>query len=291
MMNDKKQDMKTLIYTPSGVLPEGGAGLFRVEKMMFNELLSSRELTCRLFLRDFKARYRQSALGVLWAFFMPVVTVAMFLLMRNSGIVTIPDTGIPYAIYAITGLSIWGLFTSGVSASAGSLVNAGSMVVKINFPKVSLVLSACIHGVVDFCIRLILLGALFFYYGMAPSMPMGCLAILALVPLFLLTLGLGCMLSLISVLFRDVGNIINLVFSGILLCSPILYPLHEGSFLARINHWNPLNYLINVPRDLLLKGQTADLQPFLIASMLSLLLFLLCWRLFYLAQTKIAERV
>ncbi|MBT0664544.1 ABC transporter permease [Geobacter pelophilus] len=291
MLSDEKRDMKRLIYTPSGVIHEGGAGMFRVQRMMITELLSSRELTWRLFQRDFKARYRQSALGVLWAFLMPVVTATMFLVMRNSGVVNIPETGIPYALYAITGLSIWGVFASGVSSSAASLVNAGSMVVKINFPKVSLVVAACIQGLVDFTIRLVLLGALILYYGILPSLPMSCLALLALIPIFLLTFGLGCLLSLISVLFRDIGNLINLGFTGILFITPILYPMREDSLLSRLNYWNPLNYLINVPRDLLLKGSTSDTQPFLITSIFCLVLFLTCWRLFFLAQTKIAERV
>lgn len=254
------------------------------------ELTLAQGLTWQLFMRDFKARYRQSALGVLWAFLMPVVTVAMFLLMRNSGILSIPETGVPYPLYAITGLSIWGVFTAGVGASAGSLVNAGSMVVKINFPKISLVIAACIHCLVDFSIRLLLIGGLFFYYGIVPSVSTSALAFLALIPLFGLTLGLGCMLSLVAVLIRDIGNIINLGFTGLLLVTPILYPLREGSFLGRFNYWNPLNYLINVPRDLLLQGRTSDTQPFLLSSMLSLAIFFICWRFFYLAQTKIAER-
>jgi lipopolysaccharide transport system permease protein len=286
-----KQNMKARIYSPSGVRREGDLGLFRVQRMMLEEIITSRELTWRLFLRDFKARYRQSALGVLWAFLMPIVTVLTFLLMRNSGIVTIPDTGAPYPIYAVTGLSIWGVFTAGVSASAVSLVNAGSMVVKINFPKVSLVLAACLQGAVDLCIRFVLIGILFIYHGMLPSLSKVCLALCALAPLFLLTIGVGCLMSFVTVLFRDVGSFINLGFTGILLCTPILYPLGEGSLLERVNHWNPLSYLINVPRDLLLTGQTADIKPFLITSCLCLLVFFFCWQLFFLAQTKITERV
>jgi lipopolysaccharide transport system permease protein len=285
--------MKTLIYTPSGIRNENDAGAFRILKMMVAELLSSRELVYRLFLRDFKARYRQSALGVLWAFLMPLVTVSMFLLLRDSGLVSVSGTGTgtPYPLYAITGLSIWGIITSGVNAAAASLVNAGSMVVKINFPKIALILAACIQSMVDFFIRMALIGGLFIYFGFYPSVPMAAWALISLLPVMLLTFGLGCILSLVSVLFRDIGNITNLGFTALLLVTPVLYPMREGSVLARLNCWNPFNYLINVPRDLLLKGQTEDLYPFVLISTLCLAISLLCWRFFHLAQTKISERV
>jgi len=74
-----------ITYTSKGPSVEGHSGIFATTRLMWLELISSKELIWRLFLRDFKAKYRQSALGVVWAVLMPLVTVGMFVSMNRSG--------------------------------------------------------------------------------------------------------------------------------------------------------------------------------------------------------------
>lgn len=282
---------KVHIFSNKGPMVEGESGLFLFTRGMFRELVTSRELTWRLFLRDFRAKYRQSALGLLWALLMPVITVGIFALMNRSGVISIPDSGVPYPVYSIIGLSIWSLFTAALSLSAVSFVNAGSMVVKINFPKISLVLSAFGQSLVDFFIRVVLIAVVCVYYGYTPKLEGILLGVVALLPLLILTLGLGCFFALLGAIFRDLSNALNLAFMALMLLSPILYPIQEDTTLAKINLWNPLNYLVNVPRDLILANQTKDITSFLIVSALCFVAGYIFWRLFYLAQPKISERV
>jgi ABC-type polysaccharide/polyol phosphate export permease len=103
--------------------------------------------------------------------------------------------------------------------------------------------------------------------------------------------GSGFFLSLAASVLRDIINVLNLALMGIMLLTPILYPIKGESIIARANVWNPFNYLVNVPRDFIVKGHTEFLPEFLWASVLSLFVFYTGWRLFYLAQTKIAERI
>jgi lipopolysaccharide transport system permease protein len=278
-------------YTPRGPIRAGIKGPFKVTKLMVLELLSAKELVWRLFVRDFKSKYRQSALGVAWAIVMPIVTVGMFIGMNRSGILNISDVDIPYPLYAIIGLTIWSVFTVGLTACTSALLTAGSMVVKINFPKGALVFAASGQGIVEFFIRSLLIGLAFLYFGITPHWSGLIMGLLCLIPLYLIMIGIGFILSLAAGVLRDIINVLNLILMAIMLLSPILYPITGDNFLAEVNIWNPFNYFINVPRDLIVKGSSSFINEFLLATVLSLLVFYFGWKLFYFAQTKIAERI
>ncbi len=284
------KDIK-ITYTPKGPVSEDYSAPFHTTRMMWRELLSAKELIWRLFLRDFSAKYRQSALGVAWAVTTPLVTVAMFVGMNNSGILSIQDVGIPYPLYAIIGLTIWNIFTVGLTACTSSLINAGSMVVKINFPKISLVIAASGQGIVELLIRMTLVSLVLIYYGASPSLSGIITGLVCLIPVYLIMVGIGFVLSLATGVLRDIPNILNIALTAFMLLTPIMYPIPEGSLLARANVWNPFNYLVNVPRDFIIKGHTEMISGFAWATVLSVIVSYTGWKLFYLAQTKIAERI
>jgi len=278
-------------YTASGPIHEGISGPFRHVILMFRELISARELTWRLFLRDFSARYRQSVLGVVWAVLMPLATVGIFVALNRSGVLEIGEVPIPYPAYALLGLTIWNLFSVGITAASNSIISAGSMVVKINFPKISLVISATGQAIVGLLIMIVLLTIIFFCYGIIPSVPGIFLAFLALVPLYLLTLGLGFVLSLAAGVLRDIPNIMGIATYALMLLTPVLYPTPPATAFEGINLWNPLNYLVNGARDLVIHGTINTPFGYLYSAIFAVIVFLFGWRVFYFAQTKIAERV
>ena len=280
-----------ITYTSRGVSVEGKNGLFITFRLMLRELISSRELIWRLFVRNFSAKYRQSVLGFIWAILMPLVVVGMFVVMKRAAILTIEDMGIPYTLYALIGLTIWSLFTVGLTASANSLIEAGPMVIKINFPKISLVLAASGQAIVEFMIRSVLVAFVFFYFGIKPHWSGVLLAFICVIPIYLLMVGFGFMLSLVAGVLRDIVSVLNIALMGFMLLTPILYPIQGDNVLARVNVWNPLNYLVNVPRDLIIKGNSGMIGEFILTAVFSIIAFFLGWKLFYLAQTKIAERI
>ncbi len=289
-MNKMKNDTK-VIYTPKGSIIEGREGFFLKTRLMWFELVSARGLVWRLFVRDFCAKYRQSVLGVVWAILMPLITVGLFIGMNRSGVLTIKDVGMPYPLYAIIGITIWSLFTVGLTACTNSLVDAGAMVVKINFPKVALILAASGQGVIELLIRMVLIAITFLYFGVAPSWSGLVIGLLCIVPIYLFMAGIGFVLSLAAGVMRDIVNVLNIVLMAVMLLSPILYPIPGDSFMSRANVWNPFNYLVNVPRDFIVKGHTEFFTEFVLIALLSVVVFYIGWKLFYLAQTKIAERI
>lgn len=282
-MNSKN---KIKIYCPG---QNRGWG-FRVWHEMFSELVDSHELVWRLFLRNFKAKYRQTVLGFLWALIMPLLIVGTFVFLNRTGIFIIGKTDMPYPAYALIGLTVWHIFAGGLRACCDSIVAGGSMVVKINFPKEALVLSSFGEALFESLIRLALTALVFIIYKITPTWT-AILFPFAVIPLLLFTLGLGFMFSLLNAVLRDVANIISISTTFLLFITPVLYPEPKAAFFKAFTIFNPLAALISGPRDLVIKGYLTQPDSFFFYSGLSLIIFFISWRLFHLAETRIAERV
>ncbi len=274
-------------YEPDNSLKKGYLSIFGE---IFNELRKNRWLTYQLFKRDFFAIYKQSFIGVLWALIIPLVSVGTFIILNRSGIFTIGDINVPYPIYAVLGMAFWQLFSTGLVASSNSLVKAGSMIVKINFSKKALVIASTGQSLVSFLIQFVLVGILFASYRITPNIAILWIPIV-IIPIMLLTLGLGFILSLLNGVMRDIGNMLSMLMTFLMFLTPVLYAKPTTGILARITEYNPLYYLVSVPRDLILMGKVPELKGFLISSAISLIIFLICLVAFHLTETRIAERV
>ena len=257
---------------------------------MVAELIGSHELVWRLFLRDFKSKYRQTVLGFLWALIMPLLTVGTFVFLNRAGILNIGKVDIPYPAYALLGLTVWQIFSGGLRACSDSIVAGGSMVVKINFPKEALVLSSLGGALIETMVRVALTAFVFAIYKIVPAWT-AIFFPLTLIPLLLFTLGLGFMLSLLNAVLRDVANIVSLSTTFLLFITPVLYPEPKAAFFKTFTVFNPLAALVSGPRDLVVKGYLIQPISYLFYSGLSLAIFLISWRLFHLAEIRIAERI
>ena len=274
-------------YEPDNSLKKGYFSLFI---MIFDELWDNRWLTYQLFKRDFLTIYKQSVIGIFWAIIIPLVSVGSFILLNKAGILNLGTFEIPYPIFAVFGMAFWQFFSTGLVASANSLVNAGPMIVKVNFSKKSLVIASIGQSLVAFFIQFFILLVLFFFYGVFPTTNILLLPLFVF-PILFLTVGLGFMLSIFNGVIRDVGNIVSLLISFLLFLTPVLYNKPTQGILSVITEYNPLYYLISTPRELILFGSVSDLWGFLISSVISLLIFFFCLITFHLTETRVTERV
>ena len=274
-------------YEPDNSLKKGYLSIFRE---VYDEFIKNKWLTYQLFKRDFFALYKQSFIGVLWAFIIPLVSVGTFILLNRSGIFSIGDINVPYPIYAILGMAFWQLFSTGLITSSNSLVKAGSMITKINFSKKSLVIASAGQSIVSFLIQLILVIILLIYYKIAPSTAI-LLIPLFMIPIMLFTLGLGFIFSLLNAIVRDIGNILSILMTFSMFLTPILYAKSSTGILARITNYNPLYYLTSVPRELVLTGTITEWKGFIISSIISIIIFIICLIVFHLTETRVAERI
>lgn len=259
-------------------------------KEMVKNIKKNRELIYQLFLRNFKAKYKQSLLGWAWLFLMPVVTMGTFLLLNISGVIRIGTIPVPYPIFGLLGFTIWQVFANGWLVLTNSIASAGALVSQINFPKETLVISALGQVMVDFIIRLGLVLIIYLIYGLSPSFWF-ILVPLYILPLFLLTLGLGFLTSVFNVIIRDTKSFLDVGLGFFLFLMPIMYTMPEKGFLAQVNKYNPIFFLVNAPRDMMISGSLKYPLEFMLASILSIFIFLIGWFVFYITESKLAERI
>ena len=274
------------IYTPNQTAGWGPS----VWREMVGELVRSRELAWQLFMRDFSARYRQSVLGVLWALILPLIAVGTFVFLNRSGLLNVGDTGVPYPVYALLGLTIWQVFSGGLTISSNAIVAGGSMVVKINFPKETLVIAAMGQVIFELLVRLVLLAIVMAIFQVTPKWTVVFFPF-TLLPLLMLTLGLGFFLSLVNVLLRDVPNVVTLATTFLMFLTPVVYPVPATGPLAALMAVNPLAGLVRASRDMVFTGYLTDPVGFAWASALAVVFFLFAWRVFHLVEPRMAERV
>ena len=286
-MNPDLKESKNIRVYQSG---QGGGWHLEVWREMFAELGNSRELIWRLFLRNFRARYRKTVLGLMWPIVLPIITVGTFIFLNRAGVMNLGQVDIPYPAFALLGLTIWQIFAGGLTECTKSIEAGGSMVVKVNFPKESLVISSFGDALVGFLIRLALTIFVFAIYKVVPAWT-AIFFPLALIPLFLLTLGIGLIFALLNAVLRDVANIVSLSSMFLLFITPVLYPEPKTVFFKTFSILNPLSVLVTSSRDLVLEGRISHPGVFLIFSLMSLVFFFVAWRLFHLVEKRIAERI
>jgi lipopolysaccharide transport system permease protein len=275
--------MEPVIYEPNKYLKLG----IRIWPQMLRELIDSRELIWRMFVRDVSVRYKQTALGYVWAVIMPLIAIGTFIFLNKAGIMNIGSTDIPYPLFALIGLSIWQLFSTGLTSGCNSIVGAGSLISKINFPREVLVFSSMAQSIFEFLIKFCLIIIFFFVFRFKPSLAIIFFP-LALVPILVLTVGLSLILSLINCVLRDTANAVTLLITFLMFLVPVLYPISSERLFFKLD---PLFYLINGPRDLIVYGHIKEPVGFFIATAISFLILLICWRMFHLIETKIPERL
>ncbi len=234
--------------------------------------------------------YRQSFVGIFWAFIIPLISVGTFIILNRSGVFSFGKINVPYPIFAVSGMAFWQIFSTGLIGSTNSLVKAGSLIVKINFSRKALIIADFAQFIIPFLVQIILVGILFIIYGITPNIK-SLLIPLAIIPIILFTLGFGFILSMLNAVLRDIGNIISVLVTFLMFLTPVLYAVPETGILAKITKYNPLYYLVSTPRDLILTGEILHPGAFLICTGISIVIFVVFLTVFHITEVRIAERV
>ncbi|PQO45918.1 ABC transporter permease [Blastopirellula marina] len=186
------------------------------------EIWNYRELIWSLAARDLKVRYRQTAVGVIWAILQPLAMMTIFTVMfRLMGRAPVEE-GVPYVVAVLCGLLPWQLFAATLSNASESLVNHQSLITKVYFPRAVLPISAMLGGVVDFSISLSLLAVALLWFGIAPTWAMLLIPVFSLLAL-LASLAASLWLSALNAIYRDVRYVVPFVLQVGFFVSPVVY--------------------------------------------------------------------
>jgi lipopolysaccharide transport system permease protein len=256
---------------------------------MWRDLVNSRELAWRLFVRDISAQYRQSILGYFWVFIPPFVASLPFIYLNQHGIMKIGDTPIPYAAYAIIGTSIWQVFVDALNAPLRTVTQARAMLARINLPREAILLSALAQVLFGFLVRSVLLVAVLAWFQIAPPKTV-LLFPLGILSLILVGFVAGTLLTPLGLLFSDVQQSLPILTTFLMLLTPVVYPPRASGFAATIIALNPLTPLVSVTRDWLTVGWSAQLGAFLAYTAIALALLFAGWIAFRVAMPHLIAR-
>ena len=206
-----------------------------------------RELLYFLTWRDVKVRYKQTAIGVLWAVLQPVLTTAIFTVIFSS-VARFDSQRVPYPLFALSGFMIWLFVFNSVSFSANSLVGNTNLVTKVYFPRLIVPVSATLSGLFDLLFSFAVLAVLMIYYVSKNAVALSWQILSA--PAFillaiLLSVSLGTLFSALNVRFRDVKFALPFALQVWMFASPIFYPPEILSEKARfLLAFNPLTGIL-----------------------------------------------
>ncbi|BFU94021.1 MAG: transport permease protein [Nitrospira sp.] len=185
------------------------------------DLWKQRELLYFMMRRDLTVRYRQMALGAIWAIIQPLLTMVVFTVLFGW-LAKVPSSGTPYPLFAYVALLPWQLFASTANSSSASLVANQHLLSKVAFPRIVLPVSSIAASLSDFLIAsLCLLGMLIYY----ETVPTGAVVILPILVLITLAagLGIGLWVSALSVRHRDLRYALPFCIQIGMFVTPVVY--------------------------------------------------------------------
>ena len=226
-------------------------------------------------IRDIKLRYRQTLLGVLWVVLQPLVGAGVFAFVFGR-VARLDSGGVPYVLFAYTGILAWNLFNGIVIKAASSLVSNAPLVAKVFFPRLLLPFSSVLSTLLDFLVAVAVGVVLFFLSGQMAGWSL-LAAPLWLLMLLLLASGLGLICAALAVSYRDVLHVLPVSLQFLLYGSPVGYTISviPAGLPRTLYKLNPLAPLIEGFRVALLGTGHIGLRSGIYACAVSVLVFLL----------------
>jgi len=255
------------------------------------ELIKYRDLFYMLTLRDIRIRYKQAAMGFLWALFMPIVAVAAGILIKQ-GMAT--ASGHTVDMLGVVSISVkvlpWTFFISSIRFAVQSLVGNCNLVTKIYFPRAVLPLASIAACLFDLAISAVVLVLIlcFFHLGVSINILW---APLILIFLVLFTTGLGLALAAANLFFRDVKYIVEIILMFGIFFTPVFYDANTFGQLKIFMLLNPMGSILEALNQSIVLKQVPDLHWLTYAGVTSVSMFCIGMLIFHSKEQSFAENI
>lgn len=257
-----------------------------------DEMIQFKELFYFFTWRDIKVKYKQTALGFVWAILQPFIMMVVFSLFFGKAL-NVPSDNIPYPVFVYSGLLIWNIFSSGLTNAGNSMVTNANIIKKIYFPRMIIPASSILVSFFDFLMALIIFIGLIIYYAV-PINPLLFIALMFISLLITLigTFGLGLMLAALNIKYRDFRYIIPFMVQALLFLTPVIYPVSIISqpWIKYILAVNPMYSAIEIFRYAII-DRPLDVNLIIISISSAVLLLLLGTRYFRKTESYFADLV
>ena len=253
----------------------------------WRELWAYRELLWVLTARDVKVRYKQTVLGAAWAIIRPFTTMVIFSVVFGV-LANMPSDGYPYPVFVYAALLPWTFFANAIGTSGGSLVGSSHLVSKVYFPRLIIPLASVGAGLVDLLISTGILLLMMLWYGVGWSWNL-LAAPLLLAGVVFIALGVGTLLSALTVAYRDFAQLTPFVVQIWMYITPVIFPV---SLVPERWQWllylNPMTGLIEGFRSAFL-GKPFDLTGLGISFAIAIAIFLVGVAYFEKVERRFAD--
>ena len=239
----------------------------------------------QMIMRDFKVKYKRSVLGVLWSLLYPVLMMGVMAIVFSQ-MFKFRMEGVNYLVYLMSGLIMFNYFSEASNTAMVSIVTNFTLMTKVYIPKYIFPLSKCLFVGINFLLSLIPLliivlithAPISIYYLLLPY---------AFICMFLFTLGIGFIMSTISVFLRDMFYIYGILLTIWNYFTPIFYDIHIiPDNIQKIFMLNPLYQYITFARTILLDAKMPSLSNFIFCGVSAILFFLVGCIVFRAKQDK-----
>lgn len=253
--------------------------------------IAHRELLLTFVQRDLKVKYKQTLLGITWAWIQPFMLMVVFTVFFGR-FVRVPSEGFPYAVFVYAGLLPWTYFSTVVASATNSIVQNQVIVTKVAFPREILPLFQILSGGVDFLIAAAMFVALLAYYHISVSWTAWFVVPLLLVQIVLMA-AVGLALAALNAYFRDVRHAVPFVLQVWMFSSPVVYSTRS------IPDWlqplylvlNPMAIIVDGYRQVILRKAMPDLEMLALLAVVVTALFVGCYWIFKRVERNMADVV
>lgn len=228
------------------------------------ELWQHRELAYFLTKRDLQVRYKQTALGFLWALAQPVALTLIFALVMGR-LVSVPSDGIPYYLLALSGVTVWTFVANAITTGATSLISDANLLTKVYFPRLILPLTKIAALLFDLGIAMVLLISVAAATGHISGVQILTLPFFLSIAILGVT-GIAILGASLNVRYRDVTALLPLIVLVGLFITPVAYPASlVGDSWAAVYALNPFATAITGVRWAVLGGPGPTLAAMIIS--------------------------
>lgn len=256
----------------------------RAERHYWHDLWRYRELCFFLAWRDLLVRYKQTAIGLVWALLRPLLTMLVFTFVFSK-LAKLPSDGVPYPILVFAALLPWQFFSNAFSEAGNSLISNSSMISKVYFPRLIIPVSTVMVSFVDFLISGLILVGVMIWYGFVPNWRILTLPIFIFIAIAA-AMGAGLWIAALNVKYRDFRYIIPFVLQFGLYISPVGFSSNIVPEQWRMLYsLNPMVGVIDGFRWAILGGDAPLYMPSVLLSLL-LVLVMLVTGIIYFRKTE-----
>lgn len=252
----------------------------------FVEIWQRRSLVMLFALNEVKLRYRNSMLGFLWTFLEPLLMLSvLYFVFTNIFKNTIED----YPLYLLLGLIMWYMFSRATSGGLTSLLDKAGIIQKVYFRREIVVISSCLSSFIMMCFEFGAFAVFVVVFQFKPPVTAFLLPFV-MVDLFVLSLGISLILSVLNIYFRDIKFIWQIVVQAGFFITPIFYKL--DIFPENIRWFlnlNPMVPILDISRDFVLYGISPSMKTVGYLVGITAIIFVVGYTIFQIKQKHIVE--